>query len=271
MVEIQKILEEDIIGNKFKNTIDTDYNPNCIAEWNWGAKGVGFGQIVGYRMPEGRMFYDSEKMSLNFIQSFLKRRCLMDNFQIIASILRQKDMTEDNFFFLQILKRKKDNPEMDVHVMNLDNFFLKNVEDLFRKEARIKELCDKNNARAYIRLNKRSKKQVALQTLKLIAENVASENYEIKNCHLSVCGQFHADENKSWVVDVDGDIDNSYLDGVYLVIDRLIRETGRTPSVHTVPTKNGRHIITQPFNLKLFKDIYSIDVHKDNPTLLYCP
>lgn len=35
-------------------------------------------------------------------------------------------------------------------------------------------------------------------------------------------------------------------------------------------TKNGFHIITNPFNLKLFKDIFpEIDVHKSSPTILY--
>ena len=39
-----------------------------------------------------------------------------------------------------------------------------------------------------------------------------------------------------------------------------------------IPTKNGYHIITKPFNLKQFKDKYSdIDVHKNNPTILYIP
>lgn len=39
-----------------------------------------------------------------------------------------------------------------------------------------------------------------------------------------------------------------------------------------IPTKNGYHIITKPFNLKQFKDKYpDIDVHKNNPTILYIP
>jgi len=37
-----------------------------------------------------------------------------------------------------------------------------------------------------------------------------------------------------------------------------------------VPTKSGVHIITRPFNLKKFKEKYpNVDVHKDNPTILY--
>ena len=38
-----------------------------------------------------------------------------------------------------------------------------------------------------------------------------------------------------------------------------------------IPTKSGYHLITTPFNLQQFKEEYpDIDVHKNNPTLLYC-
>ena len=38
-----------------------------------------------------------------------------------------------------------------------------------------------------------------------------------------------------------------------------------------IPTKSGCHLITTPFNLQQFKEKYpDIDVHKNNPTLLYC-
>ena len=38
-----------------------------------------------------------------------------------------------------------------------------------------------------------------------------------------------------------------------------------------VKTKSGWHLITKPFNIQKFKEKYpDIDVHKNNPTLLYC-
>ena len=37
-----------------------------------------------------------------------------------------------------------------------------------------------------------------------------------------------------------------------------------------LPTANGVHFITKPFDLQRFKEIYpNTDVHKNNPTLLY--
>jgi hypothetical protein len=42
--------------------------------------------------------------------------------------------------------------------------------------------------------------------------------------------------------------------------------------MYKVPTKNGIHLITNPFNLNAFKFGFpNIDVHKNNPTILYIP
>ncbi|WP_265091158.1 hypothetical protein, partial [Acinetobacter baumannii] len=39
-----------------------------------------------------------------------------------------------------------------------------------------------------------------------------------------------------------------------------------------IPTMNGCHLITKPFNLQKFKEKFpEIDVHKNNPTILYIP
>ena len=38
-----------------------------------------------------------------------------------------------------------------------------------------------------------------------------------------------------------------------------------------IPTKSGIHLISKPFNMNTFKKKYpNIDVHKDNPTILFC-
>ena len=39
-----------------------------------------------------------------------------------------------------------------------------------------------------------------------------------------------------------------------------------------LPTKNGKHIITSPFDVSQFRQQYpNIDIHKDNPINLYIP
>jgi len=59
---------------------------------------------------------------------------------------------------------------------------------------------------------------------------------------------------------------------LWSVLIELQEEAKRKPMVKEIPTKNGLHFITRPFNLMKFKEEFpTIDVHKDNCLLLYCP
>lgn len=204
---------------------------------------------------------------------------MIDNFGNISDLILRK-ATGDEFYFLQIIKRRKDNPGMEKDMFLIDNFFILGADDLIKKKNRIIELCISNNARAYFRLNKRSKKKVALQTLKLVAENIAAENYDIKNCYLSACGQYHSDPDKTWVIDID-DIDYKDMNKEEIIIKQnemfsfiqtLIYETGKDDIMSFIQTKNGYHGICRPFNLQKFREKYpNISIHKDNPTILYIP
>lgn len=38
------------------------------------------------------------------------------------------------------------------------------------------------------------------------------------------------------------------------------------------PNENGFHLITKPFNMEEFRALHpTIDIHKDNPSILYIP
>ena len=86
----------------------------------------------------------------------------------------------------------------------------------------------------------------------------------------SAAGQTGAcDGLKTWLVDFDSkDIDelNRLKDIIESVEPKDVEKI-----VETVPTRNGYHLITRPFNKKEFNELYneSIDIHKDNPTLIY--
>ncbi|WP_196300488.1 hypothetical protein, partial [Streptococcus pneumoniae] len=85
--------------------------------------------------------------------------------------------------FLQIIRRRKENPTARVAQQTVKNFYLKNADELAERRDEIINWCNLHNARAYLRLNVRSKKKVALRTLALIAENISNDNFNIKNCY----------------------------------------------------------------------------------------
>ena len=85
---------------------------------------------------------------------------MRDNFHIIEHLL---DFKEPNtFYFIQILKRRKDNPGLKTDVQTIDNLYIYTPEDLNKLREKIVERCTKNNARAYINLNRLDTEKIAL-------------------------------------------------------------------------------------------------------------
>jgi len=177
-----------------------------------------------------------------------------------------------DFYFLQILKRRKDNPGQtgDVHVIH--NYFIYSVEQYESLEEKVIKLCTDNNARAYLRLNKRNDYKIGLQVLRKSAQLLADGNPKaIKNVYESVCGEFHHDPIKKWIVDIDVHYPDNQVTA-FAISEFISKIEPIGPKVlANIPTKNGLHLITTAFNKAKFKEIYSeIDIHGDNPTVLFC-
>ena len=177
---------------------------------------------------------------------------------------------EGDFYFLELIKRKAENPEMPKSQRLIENFFIYNLEYLDEKKQEIIDLCTENKARAYLRLNRRNDKKVALETLRLVAENVASEQYKVRNCYDSACGKFCSEPKKKWILDIDDkDFDETEM---LKILEKEIRPVDQGNKFYLkVPTPHGFHLITSPFDVGDFKKRgFQLDVHKDNPTILYC-
>lgn len=128
---------------------------------------------------------------------------MINNSNIIRSFLDFSD--PDTYYFLQIMKRRKDNPNMSKDMIIISDIYIYSMDDLNKRMSDIIKTCDDNNARAYFRLNKRSQKKAGLQMLKKITDMIISEQYKaIKNAYASVSGEFHSDEDKKWIIDLDG-------------------------------------------------------------------
>jgi hypothetical protein len=197
---------------------------------------------------------------------------MTDNFKLISEFIEGKTQKGD-FYFLQILKRRKDNPKMDIDMVPINFYYVKDHHHLMRLKPHIIADCTAHNARAYFNLNKRNEKKIALQTLRIIADSISSEIYDVKNAYHGACGKFSSDDDKKWIIDVDGDFNNTTIINhpIYDLVKKLQQQATNEPLNLLVPTKNGIHIITRPFNLQEFRKHYpNTDIHKDNPTILYC-
>ena len=160
---------------------------------------------------------------------------------------------------------------MEKDMVVIDNFYISSLDHYIKMVPQIIKLCDMENARAYFCLNKRNYKALAPHMVKRVVEIAFSDDcHTLKNTFDSVAGEFHSDPDKKWLIDVDNNKDVTYSELIPEVI-RLQMEAGREPMTEVLPTKNGIHLITRPFNLIKFKVMFLVDVHKDANTILYMP
>ena len=194
---------------------------------------------------------------------------MVDNLELLKPFL--KFDTEDDFYYLQILQRKKDNPGIIKNTVAIKDYYIRSVEYLDSHYEQIKDLCRYFNARASLRLNKRSFKKVSFRALQNITAQMMQDDFmSAKQAYSKACGQCHNDKDKKWIVDIDED-NMPFVED----IEKLICSCHPLPQSSKVlarmPTKTGIHLITSPFNIEEFGNRYCIDIHKDNPTILYIP
>lgn len=197
---------------------------------------------------------------------------MVNNFELIKSKLHFQN--DRSFYFIQILKRKKENPEMKAYSIPIESFYIFSVEQFEKIEHRIIELCDMHNARAYIKMNCLDAESVMLEQISLITQEIRKGNWKHMSKSLNsacgICGKQDGND-KLYLVDLDGiDIGSDDYNDVVSTINRLQPITVTNKIYMSVPTKNGCHLLTTGFDMSKFKQTFkSIDVHSDGITLLY--
>jgi hypothetical protein len=193
-----------------------------------------------------------------------------DNIRLILPFL--KFNSEDDFYYLQILQRKKENETLNSNSRVIKNYYIKSEKYLLDRYDEIKKLCNVFNARASIRLNKRSFEKVGYKTMVNIANTMSNKDFKFLNkSYDRAVGVSHNDSKKKWILDIDGEMTYQELEDLENFINYEIEPKTKKTYCY-IPSKSGLHLITQPFNLESFRQKYSeIEVHKDNPTNLYIP
>lgn len=200
---------------------------------------------------------------------------VVDNWNLIREKLDFSD--KDKFYFIELMQRKKDDPSFSANNRMVKYYFVYSLEYYNKIEDEVKKLSDCTGARVYILLNRRSYKKCMLNMLADAAKMAIDDNYlHFPNLIPSVVGKYADESDKKWIVDVDYDetkcnaINKGDIKFLELFIDSLEPHTVESKIKFRVPTLHGIHLITSPFNYQKFSQEYpNIDIHKDNPTLLY--
>ena len=212
---------------------------------------------------------------------------MVDNFELIKPLLSFDK--HGDFYFLQILQRKKDGCNVPNSSDNqrrlVKDYHITSTENLDSLRDEIIASCNETGARAYIRLNKRNYRTVSMA----FAEETlmkARTNQEFGNTFNeinSVIGRYPepGKGNKTWIVDIDNtNVDSKLVKDIKDIIVNYCQPFDVEKIVAVIPTKSGVHLITRPFNQETFYRMFSqlklsneneVSIKKDNPTVLYVP
>lgn len=202
-------------------------------------------------------------------KQFIQVKMITNNFDELVYCFNLLESKED-FYYVQVIQRKKDGHSKSERIVK--NFYIYNKEDFLKKKDHIIDLCTRHNARAYFWINPRNSRKIALECIKsysdLVAQGDCTKGYKVWD---KKCGAHPAPGyDRRWIVDIDSK-DDEYR----LTICKLIEQCRGGKVFDFIPTSQGYHMITSGFDLHHFKQLLKInrlediDVHKDNPTLLY--
>ena len=191
---------------------------------------------------------------------------IIDNFDVVINYL---NFQPGYFYPLEVVRRKKENSDRK-HAKVLRKFRIEDKEEYYKLRDTIRDMCEFFKARAYIRLNKREYKNIGLETLRWTAKYIADGDYRaVKNSFSKAVGNNHTEGYDRWIVDID-EKSKDVVNDVIKHIEHLQDHRDSDYSIlGVVETPNGYHIITEPFDRRLFFNTYTDhDVKPDNPTIL---
>lgn len=188
-----------------------------------------------------------------------------------ANIRERLDFSDpDKFYFIELMQRKKDDPTFPANNRMVKYYCVTSLEYYDMIEDEVKKLADVTGSRAYILVNRRSYMKCCLNLMKDVAQLAIDHNYQhFPKLISTVVGRYADEKEKNWIVDLDDTTPEQekeiidYIDSIepYIVGSKVKWEN---------PTLHGKHLITSPFNVQKFSQKFpNIDIHKDNPTLLY--
>lgn len=174
----------------------------------------------------------------------LEMQTKIDNFDRIGKYLEFKN-PQDDYYFVQIIKRRKDNMHDDKRQGNYRNgsWYLKSykitsAEELMALKPEIVDICEKNNARAYMCVNARSKKETEDRVRFIKQTKPWADHVEDRVAGEAKDGANWRGQRLRLVVDIDTN-DRKVWDEVHYILDMCgihILDEYETPS-------GGLHII----------------------------
>lgn len=191
---------------------------------------------------------------------------MIDNINIFEKYIKNISTEDNKFINISIIKRNKDtnngNGIIKTYYITSYDSFLKVKEDIIN-------ICNATKSRAYIIISPKSYDKLIKEVNLVIAMRMQSNNsFKLNRIVDSAASNINGDF-KYFILDIDYNVDNQSKDEYNNVL-KYIKDNNYKIYEEYVPTQNGIHIITEPFNIDEFKKIFpNIEIKRNWYSLLY--
>ncbi len=195
---------------------------------------------------------------------------MIDNFDKIMPLLTGvwDTYTYPISFHVQVLQRRKDGHQIghNNQIRTIAEWYIHSENRLSLLKPAIASLCDIYDARCYIAINGKSDNMVLWGLIETAQKDIKNNQMSFKGMIAHVHDTCNGHGTKRWIIDVDDPTVNK--SELYSAINNC-RSSHSITTITEIPTKNGYHIITNPFDLSQLQLPSGVEVKKNNSTLLY--
>lgn len=208
---------------------------------------------------------------------------MTDNFERFRPFMQlPEEEGGDAYYVIELVRRGKDCPDLPAANYHFKNYYIDTLGKYDKVQEEIRILCRTLRLRAYVSVNRKSFRQVTMNTIAEMSRRAALDDFRRPYAVFESCsGKFADKDDKHWVVDIDncstpgvlGDRNKSWDCRDILSI---CQPTGDKVEL-VMPTRSGIHLITKPFDLQHFKELCNRgfgwddipEIKKNHLTLLF--
>lgn len=170
-----------------------------------------------------------------------------------------------NSSFYEILITKNANNQVIKHYM------VDSLQNLMANYDEMKRIADYLDASVYIKLGSYSKEKLGYKIIETLSKKLEKQELDYSLLIEESIGNLKSNF-EHWIIDIDfKDVSDTDIIRIQKAINDC--EPGGKNIIAEIPTPNGAHIITRPFNTNQFiphQDVfYKCKVNKDSSTILY--
>lgn len=216
---------------------------------------------------------------------------MINNFPRIAGLMARyffdQCVSRKYFFHIQVLQRRKDNPSISSGDIRLYTKNVRDLDELSDCMGEVVDICEREKARAYINVAPKPFNAFNRALMSRLATWIQFFGHQDPAQLCTALYEELEPEVKVWVINIDSK-ETEYINSIIYSIHKAIKEERVKMNESfglsltevkqhewlygKIPTPNGVHLLTTPFDLEMFKAKHpEIRVFKNHPTLLYYP